>query len=152
MSRTSRLRALPAALAAAILLLGAGSAQAAWDQGKVTALSEKLEQEMDALYRELGKLPPDLTFSQRRAQYQLRDDLRLLRNNCRHFSAELKQGKDKEETLPVFKRIRTLRRNAEENARKTTIQDSTMERMLAVGAVILQIEPYYRDEPSEGGE
>ncbi|MEN8182370.1 MAG: hypothetical protein ABFS46_07525, partial [Myxococcota bacterium] len=90
--------------------------------------------------------PPDISFSQQRAQYTLQEDIRLLKNTSRHLANQLKAGKSREETRPIFQRMEQLRASAEENARRTLIPEQLMDQILAVGGQLLQLQPYYREE------
>ena len=120
-----------------------------WNQGRVTAIAEALSEEMAKLDVAAAKVPPDISFSQQRAQYNLQEDIRLLKNSSRHLANQLKAGKNREETRPVFKRMEQIRSSAEENARRTLIPEQLMDQILAVGGQLLQLQPYYR-EPEQG--
>lgn len=122
-----------------------------WNQGRVTAIAEKLAAEFGKLQMEAMRRPPDISFSQQRAQYELEEDIRLLKNTSQYLATQLKAGKTREETLPIFKRMETLRADAEENARKTVVTDEIMDQIFAAGAVLLQLQPYYREPASAGG-
>lgn len=139
-----------AAGVAGIALLAPASALAeskgGWNQGRVTAIAEALAEEMAGLHIEAGKVPPDISFSQQRAQYTLQEDIRLLKNTSRHLANQLKAGKSREETRPIFQRMEQLRASAEENARRTLIPEQLMDQILAVGGQLLQLQPYYREE------
>jgi hypothetical protein len=151
MTRTRSARSAITIIISLGLWLGANAAlaQNSWNQARVTGIAEQLAERVQELKLALDREPPDLSFSQRRAQYELREDLRLLRNSTQHLASELKAGKGREETRPVFRRIQNVRRDAEENARKTLIPGELMDKILETGAVLLQIEPYYREEATE---
>lgn len=120
-----------------------------WNQGRVTAIAEKLAAELKELQLQASQHPPDISFSQQRAQYELEEDIRLLKNTSQHLAAQLKAGKGREETLPIFRRMETLRADAEENARKTVVTEHLLDQILEAGGVLLQLQPYYREnEPS----
>jgi hypothetical protein len=120
-----------------------------WNQGRVTAIAEALAEEMAKLDIAAAQVPPDISFSQQRAQYTLQEDIRLLKNSSRHLAGQLKAGRTREETRPIFNRMQQIRASAEENARRTLIPESLMDQILAVGGQMLQLQPYYR-EPEEG--
>lgn len=140
------------ALAFGLLLPAAAVAQdpqpssGGWNQGRVTAIAEALADEFAKLDLAAARVPPDISFSQQRAQYTLQEDLRLLKNSSRHLAKQLKAGKGREETRPIFLRMEQLRASAEENARRTLIPEPLMDQILAVGGKLLQLQPYYRDE------
>jgi len=121
-----------------------------WNQGRVTAIAEKLAAEFAELQLQASQHPPDISFSQQRAQYELEEDIRLLKNTSQHLAAQLKAGKGRDETLPIFRRMETLRADAEENARKTVVTEHLLDQILEAGGVLLQLQPYYREkEPAE---
>jgi hypothetical protein len=122
-----------------------------WNQGRVAAIAEKLAAEFAELQMQASQHPPDISFSQQRAQYELEEDIRLLKNTSRHLATELKAGKGREETLPIFKRMKTLRADAEENARKTVVTEHILDQILEAGGVLLQLQPYYREAEPPGG-
>lgn len=122
-----------------------------WNQGRVTAIAEALADEMSKLDLAAGQVPPDISYSQQRAQYTLQEDIRLLKNTSRHLASQLKAGKGREETRPVFQRMEQIRASAEENARRTLIPEQLMDQILAVGIQLLQLQPYYREEPEAEG-
>ena len=55
------------------------------------------------------------------------------------------------ETRPIFKRMETLRADAEENARKTVVTEHLLDQILEAGGVLLQLQPYYREAEPSGG-
>jgi hypothetical protein len=143
--------AIGAALALGLLPLGARAQKTepgGWNQGRVTAIAEALAEEVEQLHMDARNVPPDITFSQQRAQYELEEDLRLLKTASRNLASDLKAGRNREQTRPIFKRMEQLRADAEENARKTLVSDLLMDQILAVGAQLLQLQPYYREEPT----
>ncbi len=130
-------------------LAAAQEKEAGWNQGRVTAIAEALAEEMAKLDLAATKVPPDISFSQQRAQYSLQEDIRLLKNSSRHLAHQLKAGKTREETRPVYKRMQQIRSSAEENARRTLIPAQLMDQILAVGGQLLQLQPYYRKPEEE---
>jgi hypothetical protein len=112
-------------------LAGAQPKEVGWNQGRATAIAEALG-----------------------AQYTLQEDIRLLKNSSRFLAKQLKAGKTREETRPIYDRMQQIRGSAEENARRTLIPESLMDQILAVGGQILQLQPYYREpdpEPAQEG-
>ena len=116
-----------------------------WNQGRVAAIAEKLAAELAELQIQAAQHPPDISYSQQRAQYELEEDIRLLQNTSEHLAQQLKAGKGREETRPIFKRLETLRADAEENARKTVVTERILDQILEAGGVLLQLQPYYRE-------
>lgn len=119
--------------------------EVSWNQGRVTAIAEALADEVAKLSLAAGKVPPDISYSQQRAQYTLQEDVRLLKNSSRFLAKQLKAGKTRDETRPIFTRMEQIRASAEENARRTLIPEQLMDQILAVGGQLLQLQPYYRE-------
>ncbi len=126
------------------LIPAAGSAQAKWDQQRVTAYAVELETAAEALRQAMLEEPAIISLAQQRAYYEAREDVRLIRNSAGHLAKRLKEGKGRDETYPIFRRIDSLRRDAEENGRKAEFSDDTMEQVFAVGSALIKIGPYYR--------
>ena len=148
-------RKTTAALAFGVcLVLGsipaAGSAQASWDQARVTAYAVELATAANELREAMLQEPAIVSLAQQRAYYEAREDVRLIRNAAAHLAGRLKEGKGREETYATFRRIDTLRRDAEENGRKAEFSDTTMDKVFAVGAALIKIGPYYRKEEGRG--
>jgi hypothetical protein len=144
-----------AALALGLLLSGVEPALAqekGCNQGRVAAIAESFAAEAAKLDKAAKNLPPDITFSQQRAQYQLEEDIRMLKNTSSYLAKQLRAGKGREETRPAFKRLEGLVSSAEENARKTLVQESFMDQIFDAGAVLLQLRPYYREEAAKPKE
>jgi hypothetical protein len=134
-------------------LAAAQQGDGGWNQGRVTAIAEALADEMGKLDLAAAKVPPDISYSQQRAQYTLQEDIRLLKNSSRHLANQLKSGKSREETRPIVNRMQQIRASAEENARRTLIPEQLMDQILAVGGQLLQLQPYYREpEPKPKSE
>lgn len=138
------------ALCAALLLgwaSGPASAESeSWDQQKVTAIAQELADAVKDLKDVVRQNPDQVSGSQRRAQYAAREDLRLLSNTTKHLALELEKGEGREATLPIYRRVQTLRRDAEEDGRKAMIQAPTMERISIAKEILARLAPYYAEE------
>ncbi len=138
-----------------IFALAAGFAPASsfaqaeqWDQARVTEIAQELAGAVkdlrEAVRREVPSTPGRL--QQGRAQYALSDALRLLKSETRYLAAQLKDGKGRDETFLVYKRIDSLRQQAAENARKMMILQPTLDRIDAARKIWVQLVPYYGEE------
>ena len=97
------------ALATAWFVLSS-PAWAAWDQERVTGIAKELAEAINEASQALRKMSPPLPGSSaRRAFFNAKDDARALRNSSRHLAASLEEGKGREETLPTYRRIRSVR-------------------------------------------
>jgi hypothetical protein len=139
--------ALGAALALATTP-GAAEPIAKWDQARITKYAEELASATDQLENALRGEPAVVNLAQRRAHYEAREDVRLLNNSAKHLVAELKAGKGLDETRGVYRRIASLRRDAEENGRRAVIPEATMDKVFKVGSALFKLAPYY----AEGGD
>jgi hypothetical protein len=82
---------------------------------------------------------------QGRAHHQMRDDLRMIRNETAHLARELEAGKGREETLSSFRRIGMLVRDAQRLAPRLFIQEPVQQRIDTARKHWDQLQPYYGD-------
>lgn len=143
----------PAAGAAALLsiLVFASLALAepvAWNQQVVTAIAAKLAKSVMDVHCEVKKDPSArLGDPTRRAQFQAREDLKLLVNVSRRLASQLAAGEDKDATLPTYTRLQMIRRDAEETGRKAHIVAPDLEKVSSAQALLDQLAPFYEDGP-----
>jgi hypothetical protein len=148
--RISRL-AMGAALAL-VLSLSASSVWAetkAWDQKAVTAIATKLASALRDLRVTVRKSPQATKGSpQRRSQFTARETLRMLVITSQRLAGQLQAGDDQDATLPTFRRLQSLRRDAEQDGRRADIAAPTLERIASAQALVDQLAPYYEEAPS----
>jgi hypothetical protein len=150
---TSRLTLCWTAGAAALcsILLFAFAALAepvSWNQQAVTAIAAELEKTVMDVHCEVKKDPSArLGSPTRRAQYQAREDLKLLVSVSRRLASQLAAGEDKEATLPIYARLRMIQRDAEEAGRKAHILAPDLEKVASARSLLDQLGPYYEDGP-----
>jgi hypothetical protein len=139
------------ALALALALgVGAASAEvAAWDQERVTALASELHESVKDLKVTVQRNPDQPIGGARRAQYEARDQLRVLQSLTRHLQGDLEDGADREATITTYKRVQTVRRDLEEIGRKANIQSNTLEAVMQVQDVLRRLAPYYEEPAGE---
>ena len=92
----------------------ASAGQKEWNQEEVTAIAKQLAgsvKDLRAAFRREGS--PTREHMQGRAHHQMRDDLRLIRNETAHLARELEAGKGSDETLPIVRRLGMLRPSRE---------------------------------------
>ena len=124
-------------------------AETAWDQKAVTGIATQLATSVKDLNLTVKKIPNAQTGSpQRRAQYSARESLKLLVTVSQRLASQLKAGEDKDATLPTFKRLALIRRDAEEDGRKANMQAPTLEKVVSAQALMDQLAPYYEDAPA----
>lgn len=141
-----------AAAAALALTAGVASAELAeWDQERAA----KYAAELVVSTRELKRALDDVgiqNFAQQNAMYKVKDTVKLLDSAADGLARSLKDGKGRDETLPRFRRIETLRRDAEVEGRSADIPDSVFAKVIDVGSALLKLRPYYFAEGDPEGE
>ena len=136
-----------AAAAALVITAGAAHAELAkWEQERVAKYAAQLTVATDELKQALDAVGIQ-NFAQQNAMYQVKDTVKLLHSAATGLSEALASGKGRDETMPRFKRVQTLRRDAEEEGRSADIPDSVFEKVFSVGSALLKLRPYYVDEP-----
>jgi hypothetical protein len=138
------------AVSIAVLAAAAANAQprpegepVKWDQARVTQLAKDLNKAVNEAVHAVRKSPTQQQISQRQSWYDLRESLRLLDNTTGHLQSELQKGAGREETLSIFNRIESLRKDAEETGRKSMIENTVMDALVKAGAIHNQMRPYY---------
>ena len=132
------------ALSLSMLASSALAQAAAWDQKAVTAIAVKLETAVRDLNLTVRRNPQATVGSpQRRAQFQARESLRLLVSTSQRLASQLRAGEDLDATLPTFRRLQMLRRDAERAGRRANIPGPTLERVVSTQALIDQLMPFY---------
>lgn len=149
--RISRL-AKGAGLALSFSMLASSAlAQATpWDQKAVTAIAVKLETAVRDLNVTVRRNPQAPVGSpQRRAQFQARESLRLMVSTSQRLASQLRAGEDLDATLPTFRRLQMLRRDAERAGRRGNIPAPTLERVVSTQALLDQLVPFYGQAAAE---
>jgi hypothetical protein len=139
-----------AGVAACWLVAGAASAElATWEQERVTKYAEELVVATGELRRALDGVGIQ-NFAQQNAMYQVKDTVKMLDTAAKGLSSALKDGKGREETMPRFKRLQSLRRDAEVEGRSADIPESVFQKVFAAGNALIKLRPYYQEEPMQG--
>lgn len=145
---TDLLRPSCALLVLALLAPGALAEPLAWDQKAVTKIAVTLADALRDLNHTVRHNPQQrLGSSQRRAQYRARESLRLLVSISRRLASQLQAGEDMDATLPTYRRLQMIRRDAERDARRADIPAPTLERIVNAQALIDQLAAYFGSEP-----
>jgi hypothetical protein len=123
---------------------GARAELTPWDQAKVTELAKQLETTTAALSDAFRQQPPPtLGSSQRKAFFQLQQQVRHLRREARTMSRALQRGADFDETQPSFESLMVTVRRATDTARRTFPTSDIQTRADATRDVLNQLAPYY---------
>jgi hypothetical protein len=139
-----------AVLAALVLWAAPALAQApppaAWDQAKVTAIAKQLAEATGTLYDAVKKVPPPAMGAQRKSFYNATQSLRRLGSETRSLAAQLENGEGKDETLPTYKHIQMIRRDAAEEGRSAgVIPDDVLAKVDKARDLLLQLSGYYQE-------
>jgi hypothetical protein len=140
-------RGIVAAAAAAFLLAaGAASAELAkWDQARVAKYAEELSVATADLKQSLDGVGIQ-NFAQQNALYQVKDTVEMLNRAASGLAEALKNGKGRDETLPRYRRLRSLQRDAEVEGRSADIPESVFQRVFAAGSALIKLAPYYEED------
>ncbi len=134
-------------LGALLPLAAAAEETAEWDQARVTVLAGELHEGVKGLRGEMRSQTRDVGSMQAWAYYRLLDELRLIERESRYLHEALESGASREETLPAYARIATLRRNCAEEMRRTFLAATALERIDRARSIVKQMDPYYGFDP-----
>ena len=153
MSSRPRIRSLAVTLLLSLCTAGlAGLAPARataqladWDQEKATEIAQEFSDAVNEIYRSVSRRRTGETVGsgQASAFMRIKDRLRLARNESRHLATALGDGKSREETMPVYKRLMSIVRDVREDARKMFLEEPTLNKIGAARELLLQLSPYY---------
>jgi hypothetical protein len=87
--------------------------------------------------------------SQRRVRFQALDDLRVAENSVNRLASRLEGGDGREETYPIFRRIRTLRNDIAAQARRASLTEPTISKLETARELLDQLAPFYAPEESD---
>jgi hypothetical protein len=141
--------AMAAATLALTLPAVGGAALAAWDQEKVTELSGQLLGATKSLLDVERKQPPPSPDPNQRVRAQYLQTLRAFERSARQLQRRLQAGADREATLPIAKKMRTLVRDAETHGRRFLDTAQVTEAAKPVYAALDALAPFYFED--DGG-
>ena len=145
-----RFRSVGLALLLSLLATNALAQAAPWDQKAVTAIAVKLDRTLRNLKFTVRRNPQATLGSPlRRAQFQARESLSLLVSASRRLSTQLQAGDDLDATLPTFRRLQMLRRDAERAGRRANMPAATLNQVVNAQALIEQLVPFYGQAAAE---
>ncbi len=124
---------------------------ATWDQDRVTKYAAELVTAADDLERSLKQIGIQ-NLANANAMYQVQDTVKMLHTASRGLAKSLENGKGRDETMPRFKRVETLRRDAEIEGRSADIPEQVFEKVFAVGGALQRLRPYYVEQAEEAQE
>ena len=136
-------------VAAVALVISAGAASAelaTWDQKRVAKYGSELAAATADLRKTLDAVGIQ-NLAQQNSLFQVKDTVKMLDTAASGLAESLANGKGREETLPRFKRLQSLRRDAELEGRSADIPDDVFEKVFSVGSALIKMRPYYLEEP-----
>ena len=120
------------------------AAAVTWEQGRVTQLAGEFASAVKGVRKAVSRAgDPGIASMQARAHHEFEDTLRLIQNESRHLAAELAEGQGLEETLPVYRRLRVLIRDARDLSQKLYIGSPVQAEIDAARAKLEKLAAYY---------
>ena len=133
-------------IALLLLVLPASSSHATeWDQEKVTKLAEQVADSANQVYRSVVRTATgaNIGSGQSRNYLQLKDTVRMARNESRHLATALQEGKGASETFHAWQRLMSLVRDTRDLARRMFLEAPTQEKMAHAGKLLRELAPYF---------
>jgi len=116
----------------------------AWDQAKVSDLTQQLVDGVVALRLEFAKQPaPAAGSNESQTYFKVSDDLRLIESESRELASRVAKGASQDESFPIYDRLRTMIRDARMDALQQVLQPSVLDRRARVRATLIALDPYY---------
>jgi len=150
MKRGRKFHAIASTIAAAIFLFAAAPAIAelqTWNQEEASSLASELAEAIKSL-RTAALNEPSLRGGGNttgRSSQQFLDTLKKLESATGRLATRLGDGKNREETLNMARRIGTLLRDAQESGRRLMLTQPSFDAIDAAVAVVHQLSPFYSD-------
>jgi len=116
----------------------------AWDQAKVSALTQQLVDGVVALRLEFAKQPAPAAGSNEAQTYsKVSDDLRLVESEARELAGRVAKGASRDESFPIYDRLRTTIRDTRLDALQQVLAPSVWDRRTRVRALLIELDAYY---------
>lgn len=141
-----RIFAFAAVVAVGFGATGAKAEPATWDQKRVTSIAQKLAVSIGELRETIRKQPVASNTPQTKVRYQALDDLRTMKQVCDNLARDLKAGRGREETYPIYQRIQGIRRDLDSHGRKADVKMDTLNSYAKTADLLRQLAPYYEEE------
>ena len=136
---------------AAVFLLIFSSAQSSaeikeWNQEEVTLLAKQLSESVTTLRLATINDPLLSTARNSRTAIELRDSLRLLEQACRQFVRKLEDGKDRDKTIGVARKLGSLITRTQRAGRATMTSENQWAGIDPAVDAINRLSPYYSEK------
>jgi hypothetical protein len=117
---------------------------AAWDQAKVTALAQQLEEQSKALYDTFYKQPPPQVGSGGGQDYRrLKQEVRRIKSEAAELSRAVAKGEGRDDTLPIYDQLMQIVRSARDHSRSVFTTQDVQNRASEARQTLNQLAPYY---------
>jgi hypothetical protein len=123
-------------------LAGAIPTAPTFDATGAASVAEQLVASLSAM-RETERSIPTRPPTLQRAQAAFSEDLKLLESTAQRLAAKLRNGASSEEVLPLLRRIRTVSRDADSNARRAKLSGDELAPFEASLALMARLDPYF---------
>lgn len=121
-----------------------------WDQGSVTTLAVTLQRALREVSYTARRNPQvALSTKQRREQARAQQSLAVLVSTSQRLASQLRAGKDRDATLPTFRRLQRSGRAAETDGRRADVPTPTLDQVRNARALIDQLVPFYGSATEE---
>ena len=117
----------------------------AWNQERASSQAADLETALSGLRQALRNEPSAsiVPGGGSRQRHRIRDRLRLMENESRYLASQLKEGRGRDETLPVFERIDEIRRDVVQDARRIFLQKPVLDKIDAARGPLEELAKLY---------
>ena len=148
---TARPRQFISYLSAVALLVSSaafGADPVPWEQDKVIGYAETFSTQVNGIYRNIARNRTGATIGsgQSHSYLRLKDSLRLARNEAHHLERQLQEGKNRDETYPVFERLMSVIRSARDSAQRMFLEQSTVDKISTARDTLRKLAPYYNPD------
>lgn len=116
-----------------------------WDQAKIADLADRLSRHAEQLRQAVRKQAgtESIASGQSRATDNLIDQLRGLRVECNRLKKQVEDGKGRDDTFNLFRRIDEMHRDAAEELRRMFLTEANLERVKQGRAMLEELRLYY---------
>ncbi len=117
----------------------------AWNQEQAATMAADLAQALNGL-RDALRREPDSSIvpgGGSRQKHRVRDRLRLMETESKYLASQLRDGRGRDETLPVFKRINEIRRDTADDARRMFLQEPVLAKIDAAREPLEELAGFY---------
>jgi hypothetical protein len=120
-----------------------------WDQAEVSRLAHALTDQVRKIRNAFRSNPTagNLANMNQRASEEFSDSLRMIERSARQLAGRVDEGKGREETRSIARKIGTLLRDANEEGRHIMSDAWTEEQILPAQRLVDEIAPFYGAAP-----